>query len=494
MTNNEMILSSSKEEIIIWEYQTGTNIKKYKSSGSFKCGFTDKQIYSIQSEKTNKITVWNIANNKPLFTSNLAEQATSLTIPDQAKEYCLIGGESGNIYIYHISTGRLLARFKLHIRKITQIKSAKFPNAYIIITTGEEGSICCWSLVEMISLSTSVMQESNSEIQSLIKPLRKWTQHTLPVSDIYISPNGRIYSASLDRTSKIFDIYTGDMLASIIFPSYLNRILVDNNERFLYVASGKGDVCQVSLCDDLQLGNKDITHSKITNSTFIKNSSVGPQSLTFLDSSTKQIFSGHKTSVSAMNCILDGSVLITGDLEGNVKIWDTFTKQCLNTFQKHNSQVNEIFLVNFVQKEINAELNTISQTKANSGNFAPIKPFKKHNQYEQDVKGMIPMFLPNQISCKIDNVIKNQNSQNQIHLIEQSYQELLHLKKLRSEIKESKPQAQNDSQVSENLSNDDIEEMKQKILRLEDENKRWKTLNNTLYQKLLSLEHSSKND
>ncbi|KAJ5080099.1 wd repeat-containing protein [Anaeramoeba ignava] len=448
MTNNEMILSSSKEEIIIWEYQTGTNIKKYKSSGSFKCGFTDKQIYSIQSEKTNKITVWNIANNKPLFTSNLAEQATSLTIPDQAKEYCLIGGESGNIYIYHISTGRLLARFKLHIRKITQIKSAKFPNAYIIITTGEEGSICCWSLVEMISLSTSIMQESNSEIQSLIKPLRKWTQHTLPVSDIYISPNGRIYSASLDRTSKIFDIYTGDMLASIIFPSYLNRILVDNNERFLYVASGKGDVCQVSLCDDLQLGNKDITHSKITNSTFIKNSSVGPQSLTFLDSSTKQIFSGHKTSVSAMNCILDGSVLITGDLEGNVKIWDTFTKQCLNTFQKHNSQVNEIFLSQFCPEK---------KLMQNLILYLKQKPIR-----------VISLLL---------NHLKNITNTSKI-----------------SEIKESKPQAQNDSQVSENLSNDDIEEMKQKILRLEDENKRWKTLNNTLYQKLLSLEHSSKND
>jgi proteasomal ATPase-associated factor 1 len=100
---------------------------------------------------------------------------------------------------------------------LSGVQSLKFfPSSQVILSSGLDFSL---------SVLPATLSEGNSRIPTRVSPVRTLRAHTRTVTDTAIIGLGRnVLSASLDSTVKLWEVSSGDVLASLPTTSGVNRI------------------------------------------------------------------------------------------------------------------------------------------------------------------------------------------------------------------------------------------------------------------------------
>lgn len=181
-----------------------------------------------------------------------------------------------------------------------------------LVSCGKDGNVLVWNLLEVLSAERLPGQAVESV--SKPEPRQTWSDHRLEVTDLHISSGGalksRIFTASLDHTSKIYCLASGRLLLDISFAVPLTSVTVDNAETSVFVGSESGKIFTFSLLSpprDLQvtLDPDDASHSLV----------------------------GHSKAVTQLSVSLDGLSLASGSDDHDLRIWNVKSRRCLRTIE-----------------------------------------------------------------------------------------------------------------------------------------------------------------
>ncbi|MCL7051739.1 hypothetical protein MKW94_020119 [Papaver nudicaule] len=144
--------------------------------------------------------------------------------------YIIGGGSSGNIFLWEVSSGRLLKKWTAHYRGVTCLVLSDDESR--LISGAEDGCVHVWSLCTIFD-DDATKAATHSYL------------HTLRVTDIVTGHGGCnaiIISSSEDRTCKVWSLSKGKLLRTIDFPSVINAVALDPCEHIFYAGGNDGRI------------------------------------------------------------------------------------------------------------------------------------------------------------------------------------------------------------------------------------------------------------
>eukprot|EP00295_Goniomonas_pacifica_P022935 CAMPEP_0175931928 /NCGR_PEP_ID=MMETSP0108-20121206/19114_1 /TAXON_ID=195067 ORGANISM="Goniomonas pacifica, Strain CCMP1869" /NCGR_SAMPLE_ID=MMETSP0108 /ASSEMBLY_ACC=CAM_ASM_000204 /LENGTH=311 /DNA_ID=CAMNT_0017255525 /DNA_START=76 /DNA_END=1011 /DNA_ORIENTATION=- len=180
-----------------------------------------------------------------------------------------------------------------------------------VVSGGDDGHVHLWSISSVL--------ESASRRALKPDPVRSWTEHTLAISQVASGlggASGRVYTASQDRTVKVWHLHRGTLLASVLFPSQILSLALDPAETKIFAGGGDGRVFVVD--------------------TLAPTPTSGVTSFAVVNS-----IAAHTRGVVSLAVAVDGSTLVSGSADG-AKVWDISSGQALRSFSQHKGGVSGV--------------------------------------------------------------------------------------------------------------------------------------------------------
>ena len=242
----------------------------------------------------------------------------------------------------------------------------------------------------------------------MIQPYRTYNDHALPITNVKISMTGRLYSCSLDRTCKVYDIQSDISLFSLLYPVSLMSLAFDPLESQLFVGGNDGRIFVIDLSAVAiakMSSNATILFSNAIN--FDRNiqggagaggtvmnfdsANANPTSsnLSNLKGSTHASLSemlGHSNSITSMEVTWDGCHLLSSSQDGSIRTWNLSSRQCIrkitlpdnlltkNSRNRQNSSMGQIMIIPRPSTKMKAQ----GYQKNKTIFYQPIQPFKKY--------------------------------------------------------------------------------------------------------------------
>ncbi|KAH9692440.1 protein root initiation defective 3 [Citrus sinensis] len=316
-----LIASSSVADTGIgcWDLESGAEQLRYKSCASPPHGLAcvgqrflaSSQLREQPSASSGSILYWSWSKPQVEVKSLPAEPIKPIAANSHGT-YIAGGGQSGDIYMWEVASGRLLKKWHAHYRAVTCLVFSE--DGSFLISGSEDGCVRIWSLL-------TVFEECESQRASHLY-LHSFTGHTLRITDIVIGYGGvsaTIVSASEDRTCKVWSLLKGRLLRNIVFPSVIDAIALDPAEHVFYAGSRDGSIYIAAL-----------------NAESPSTSSYGMHIIGSLSDHSK-----------AVTCLAysTGDLLISGSEDGMVRVWDPITHNIVRMFRLAKGPVNNILVV-----------------------------------------------------------------------------------------------------------------------------------------------------
>ncbi|KAJ2945244.1 hypothetical protein O0L34_g9315 [Tuta absoluta] len=310
----------------VWDPHTGTNLMTYKGGGTAESRtlsfIADDYIAAV--EKTKPILhVWPLNSQQTVQGMRfiLPGKASALSISRDGA-YCVAGIDE-KIYLWQIASGSLLTIINRHYQKVTMVKFT--PDGKYFVSAAEDGMVMIWALTTVaahpeVELVTQTMAGQHD-------PVYIFSDHSLPVTDLCVSKtgmHGRLCTVSSDRTCKIYDLTTGEMLLNTVFDVPLSAVTFDVLELNIFVGTTEGNIYQLSLTNPPR--NRDMLVN------------------TEKDCPT---FTSHTKAVTCLSVSLDGETLMSGSNDEQVILWHIRSKQAVRTIRHKGLITNAFFTVNY---------------------------------------------------------------------------------------------------------------------------------------------------
>ncbi|TPX68869.1 hypothetical protein SpCBS45565_g02821 [Spizellomyces sp. 'palustris'] len=280
----------------------------------------------------------------------LPEKLCSMEV-SHSGEYCVGGGYSGRVYVWQLNSGRLIRMFDAHYKAVRVVRFSSDDVAFI--TGGEDAVANVWLLSRVL--------DPNSE--SVSSPHRSLSGHALPISDIVFGvglfANSRLFTTSIDRTCKIWEAASGELLATIVFPKAISSLVVDVTETRLYAGATEGTIYQTNLYsrnadgDTVGLRKGAVEDADADGGTLL----------------------GHSQGVTSLALSLDGSLLLSGSEDCTAIVWDTTSRQCLRTLSNHKAPVTDV--------KILLRPPHLMDPGVSNEHFPSLRPWKRHEIAEE---------------------------------------------------------------------------------------------------------------
>ncbi|CAG8596375.1 8309_t:CDS:10 [Acaulospora morrowiae] len=357
---SELALTSSSTDtsIQVWDFRTGTLLISFKQNACYERGLAliphpgqPNRVGLVISAQTDKalLHVYSWQKDQTYLKIICPEKLISLAVSNRGG-YCAGGTDGGKIYVWELSTGILCRVYDGHYKKITVIKFTNDDTAFI--SGSEDAGLNVW-------LMASVLDESADGVPS---PYYSWSDHSLPITDIICGIgnflSARVLTSSLDHTCKLWDLSTGFLLTTFVFPTAITAIALDPAERMLFAGGRNNLIYQVNL------------YRKLENKGFgIEIASVGG------GGAIEDVTSEHSGN--------------EGSQDGNVRVWDINSRQMMKSFNHHKGPVTNLFT--FLRPPDLFK----SGLSPNKISVQPIIPFKRiqQNLMQNDSDSEEPMVL-----------------------------------------------------------------------------------------------------
>lgn len=310
----------------VWDPHTGTSLMTYKGGGTAESSTLSfiGNDYIAAVERTKPVLhVWPLNSQQTVQGMRfiLPGKASALAVTRDGSY--IVAGIDEKIYLWQTSSGSLLTIINRHYQKVVRLKFT--PDGKYFVSAAEDGMVMVWSLatvaahpeVDLVAQTTAGQHD----------PVYIFSDHSLPVTDLCISKtgmHGRLATVSSDRTCKIFDLTSGEMLLNLVFDVPLSSITMDVLELNIFIGSTEGKIYQFSLTNPPR--NRDLMMNTLANC---------------------PTFSGHTKAVTCLSVSLDGETLMSGSSDEQVILWHIPSKQLVRTIRLKGAITNAFFTVNY---------------------------------------------------------------------------------------------------------------------------------------------------
>ncbi|TPX48135.1 hypothetical protein SeMB42_g01765 [Synchytrium endobioticum] len=329
----------------IWDIRSGVSLASLKHChasasatsailpvthyGGRTCGI----LVALSDRPTLHYYPW--TKHQPLIKMTLPERISAMIVSNSGL-FCAAGGESGKLYIWEITTGRLLSVIDAHYRAIRAIKFTIDDRC--LVTAGDDALCHSWTLSALFTKSTKPTSDLTL------------TSHTLPITDIHLSlslpPTTRAYTSSLDRTVKIWQISRKTLLSTVLFPNPILCITVDPTETRLFAASDSGAIYGVEL------------YPKQSDESRRTMRSEG------IEDGGALVYNSHTDKITGLALSFDSTLLISTSMDGTAIVWDVVSRQSLRIFSEHKVPVSGLHVIVRPPDLLNAKSNVKTTTVA----------------------------------------------------------------------------------------------------------------------------------
>ncbi|KAF9920625.1 Pre-rRNA-processing protein ipi3 [Linnemannia zychae] len=394
----ELALTSSSDAAdgtsYLWNLHTGSML------GSFKQNITPLQslalvnnprnlgsiFLSSQAEK-GMMHVYNFQKDQVYLKFPLPEKIVCLATSNRGI-YCAGGTESGRIHIWEVATGILHRTFDAHYKKITVLRFSADDTA--MFSGSEDASVHVWMVNALLD---------DGQIESPA-PHYSWTDHTLPITDIQCGVGrfhgSRVITSSMDHTCKLWDLSTGSLLTTFLFPTKITALAFDPSERYFLAASGTpASTSSTANEADYLIYQATLYKAKHTQQGYTTMEAVdGDSGLEQIGlggakrhgSSGDLVFRGHHHPIQRLALNFDGSALVSGDNKGHLMVWDVASRQMVREIKQHKGAISSIHTL-FQPADLYS--NTILTEKPKVDSITPFKriPQARFGEGGPDIHG-----------------------------------------------------------------------------------------------------------
>ncbi|ETV93894.1 hypothetical protein H310_12239 [Aphanomyces invadans] len=334
MEDHVLVLASSKDgNIYVVDPMCGAQLFIFKGSSCSRHGLVaiprTHHLIALQPGKlAMHMHMW--GKDVPHFKCHVTEHMGPMVTTSEGN-YCIAGGASGKMYLWCVASGALLHVWDAHYKAVSALRLTS--DDAFVVSGGEDAVVHVWRLLDLLDASST-----DSALQSSAAPVYTWTDHVLPITSIHCGlggVNGRVFTSSLDRTTKVYDIPSGSCLVSITCPSFINVCVADAMENRLFLGAGDGRIYVVDL------------HAAATAATAAAARVVVAHGGTPFakDALSMDGFVGHETPVTALLVSVCGQYVISGDDEGTVRVWDSVSRQSLRAVSFLKGGVSSMLLL-----------------------------------------------------------------------------------------------------------------------------------------------------
>ncbi|XP_061592974.1 WD repeat-containing protein 18 [Cololabis saira] len=314
----EVVLSSDSGSqlwnVTVFDPLSGSSLLSYRGGSSAARSLAvlrGEFLLSAQLGK-NFINVWELQRKDQLQQKIVCPGVvTCLTAsPDGS---FLAAGVSEAVYLWEVSSGRLVAVLSRHYQDVTCMKFTDESSHFV--SGGKDNLALVWSLSSVVQLDLNHSPE----------PRHVLSRHSLPITDLHcgmMGPQARIVTASLDQTVKVWELSSGELLLSILFDVEIMSVTCDPCEFFLFCGGSDGNIFQVSLC------SQNLSRDKSFQS----------------ESEGNQVFKGHRTLVTCLSVSMDGTLLLSGSHDETVRLWDIQSKQSIRCLAHKGPVTNAVIM------------------------------------------------------------------------------------------------------------------------------------------------------
>ncbi|KAI8366564.1 WD40-repeat-containing domain protein [Blakeslea trispora] len=343
----EVALSASNADntIHVWDIRSGSSLFSFKQSMSSIGGLATVpkpgasfQIGAVVAAQTDRaiLNVYQFHRDQVLHKMTTAEKMVTVASSHQG-QYLAAATATGKVYIWQLSTGHLLRVFEAHYRRITRLVFSHDDTT--LLTASEDAAVNVWLLSHLI--------EPTEDLAMRPSPLYSWSDHTLPVTDIHVGygqmSGARVCTSSLDHTVKLWDLATGQLLTTFLFPKAVSNVVMDPSEIMMFAA------CEDKIYSvDLYKRHQDQAYNINTVESLGgmgRVETVGIRSLNpeqKQDGTTGSVFVGHTGNITSLALSFDGTLLVSGGEDSQCIVWDVPSRQPLRKFESHKGHVSHV--------------------------------------------------------------------------------------------------------------------------------------------------------
>ncbi|KAK2835124.1 hypothetical protein Q5P01_015608 [Channa striata] len=299
----EVIVSSDSGSQLwnctVFDLHSGSSLLSFRGGNSSARTLTvlrGEFLVSAQLGK-NFINVWEI-QRKDQLQQKIVCPGVVTCLTASPNGLFLVAGVAESIYLWEVSTGKLLSILSRHYQDVTCLKFTDESSHFI--SGGKDNLALVWSLCSVIQLDLNHTPE----------PRHILGRHSLPITDLHCGSMGaqaRVATASLDQTVKVWELSSGELLLSVLFDVEIMSVTFDPCEYFLFCGGSDGNIFQVSLCS--QSLSRDRAFQSETDG--------------------NQVFKGHRNLVTCLSVSMDGTLLLSGSHDETVRLWDISSKQSI---------------------------------------------------------------------------------------------------------------------------------------------------------------------
>ncbi|KAG8227108.1 hypothetical protein J437_LFUL001651 [Ladona fulva] len=304
----------------VWDPFVGTTLMTYKGgvSNSHCLSFIGRDFLISGDAVKPLLHVWALNRQEQIQVRMVCPGKVGALAISPDGSYCVCGIEE-KLHVWQVATGRLMAVIPRHFQRVTCIRFTDDTTHFA--SASEDGSVIIWPLCKVVSMTQDIFRS----ISDSAEPRYTFSDHSLAVTNIFIGKGGmraRLVTASLDGTSKIYDLASGIMLLSVVFDVGLTCVTMTIAESRVFLGTIEGKIHPLCL------------HTP-------------PRSLDYhLTETEKQnVFSEHTKSITCLSVSVDSSMLLSGSLDEQVIIWDVPSMQCLRKLQHKGSITNAFFAI-----------------------------------------------------------------------------------------------------------------------------------------------------
>ncbi|KAJ2556578.1 Pre-rRNA-processing protein ipi3 [Coemansia sp. RSA 1933] len=327
----EIVAAGTKTGVQVYDLRRGTKLAQGLGVSVGRYGFDlcDSWIAAVDEKKPLcHIYMLNRGDTSQKFTFPFPEEIACVHVLDKGA-YLAAGAKSGRIIVWATASGRLLRSWDAHYGAVTSLSSSKD----VLVSGGEDAAVHIWMLSQAL--------DHFSTRNSTVTPVVSLTDHTLAITALrlahsgILSGRGRIYTASKDHTCKQWRVriehdgesYTGraELLATLLYPGTVNDIAIDAVDTRVFAATAAG-LFQTNLFAYRKpsIEGSTIEHAKA------QPVALGGTSDTVISEHCDRYPTTDK-SIAALCLNFDGSLLVSASEAGDIRVWDTASRQCLRT-------------------------------------------------------------------------------------------------------------------------------------------------------------------